>query len=676
MSDTQTTIDNRPASVAVLFTERVAATPDGEAFRYPVPAAAGAAAPGAATAEPATGPEGAGAADGDPAPTVWASLTWAGTAERVYAIAAGLIGLGIRPEDRVALMAATRIEWILADLGVMCAGGATTTIYPSTNAGESAFILTDSGSRILIAEDATQLAKVMERRAELPELRHVVIIDPAGTDPAGAGTEAAGTDPAGAGTADTGAGTAAEPDGFVLTLAELEKRGRALLDDQPGAVEERITAITPTQLATLIYTSGTTGRPKGVRLPHDNWSYMAKAIAGTGQINKDDIQYLWLPLAHVFGKALISGQIEVGHVTAVDGRHDKIVENLPVIRPTYMAAVPRIFEKVYNGVAAKARAGGPAKYKIFRWAAEVARDYARTTQDNFRRTGSATAPFGLRSQHRIADRLVYAKLREAFGGQLRVAVSGSAALSPEIGYFFAGAGIHILEGYGLTESSAVNFVNRYGSYRTGTVGKPLPGLEVRIADDGEILLRGPAIMEGYHRQPEQTAEVLEEDGWLRTGDMGELSADGYLTITDRKKDLIKTSGGKYIAPTEVEIQLKAICPFVSNVVVIGADRNYCTALIALDEPAVLGWAAEHGLEGSTYAQVLAAPATREMIAGYVDRLNQGLQRWQTVKKFRLLPRDLDVEHGDLTPSMKLKRPAVEREFQHLVEEMYAGQREA
>ncbi|MFE0425951.1 AMP-dependent synthetase/ligase [Streptomyces sp. NPDC058953] len=670
MSDTQTTIDNRPASVAMLFAERVAATPDGEAFRYPVLApavAAGSTGPSEAgpespaeTAQSGTGTTGTGTgstgtdseaeAEADGPAEGWESLTWAQTAERVHAVAAGLIDLGIDPEDRVALMATTRIEWILADLGVMCAGGATTTIYPTTNAEESAYILTDSGSRILIAEDAEQLAKAVERRAELPELRHVVVIDPVG--------------------ADTGT------DGFVVTLAELETRGRALLAERPAAVDERIAAITADQLATLIYTSGTTGRPKGVRLPHDNWSYMAKAIAGTGQINKDDVQYLWLPLAHVFGKALISGQIEVGHVTAVDGRHDKIVENLPIIRPTYMAAVPRIFEKVYNGVAAKARAGGAAKYKIFRWAAEVARDHARITQDNFRRTGSATAPFGLRSQHRLADKLVYSKLREAFGGRLRVAVSGSAALSPEIGYFFAGAGIHILEGYGLTESSAVNFVNRYGSYRTGTVGKPLPGLEVRIADDGEILLRGPAVMEGYHGQPERTAEVLEEDGWLRTGDLGELSADGYLTITDRKKDLIKTSGGKYIAPTEVEIQFKAICPYVSNIVVIGADRNYCTALIALDEPAILGWAAEHGLEDRSYREVLAAPATRDLIAGYVERLNEGLQRWQTVKKFRLLPRDLDVEHGDLTPSMKLKRPAVEHEFQHLVDEMYAGQREA
>ncbi len=252
---------------------------------------------------------------------------------------------------------------------------------------------------------------------------------------------------------------------------------------------------------------------------------------------------------------------------------------------------------------------------------------------------------------------------------------GSAALAPEIGYFFAGAGIHVLEGYGLTESSAASFVNPGEAYRTGTVGKPLPGTEVRIADDGEILLRGPGIMEGYHGLPEKTAEVLESDGWFHTGDIGELSADGYLRITDRKKDLIKTSGGKYIAPAEVEGQFKAVCPFVSNILVHGADRNFCTALIALDEPSLLGWAAEHDLAGKSYAEVVAAPQTEKLIQGYVDRLNEGLQRWQTIKKFRLLPRDLDIEHGELTPSLKLKRPVVEREYKHLIEEMYEGSRE-
>ncbi|GHI21061.1 AMP-dependent synthetase [Streptomyces hydrogenans] len=625
MSDNQTQIDNRPPSVAALFLERVDATPDAEAYRYPVPAASG-----------------TGADD-------WKSLSWGQAAQRVYAIAAGLIDLGVQSEERVALASSTRVEWILADLGVMCAGAATTTVYPQTNADESSFILSDSESRVLIAEDAAQLAKAVERRAELPHLHHVVVVDPEGADTS---------------------------DEWVLTLAELEARGAAYLEKHPEAVKERVSAITAEQLATLIYTSGTTGRPKGVRLPHDNWSYMAKAIAATGLVTQEDVQYLWLPLAHVFGKVLTSGQIEVGHVTAVDGRVDKIIENLPVVQPTYMAAVPRIFEKVYNGVAAKARAGGGAKYKIFQWAAGVGREYAKATQDNFRRTGTASAPFGLTAKHKVADALVFAKIRDAFGGRLRACISGSAALAPEIGYFFAGAGIHILEGYGLTESSAASFVNPGEAYRTGTVGKPLPGTEVRIADDGEILLRGPGIMEGYHGLPEKTAEVLEADGWFHTGDIGELSADGYLRITDRKKDLIKTSGGKYIAPAEVEGHFKAVCPFVSNILVHGADRNYCTALISLDEPSILGWAAEHGLGGKSYAEVVAAPATVTLVQGYVDRLNEGLQRWQTIKKFRLLPRDLDIEHGELTPSLKLKRPVVEREYKGLIEEMYAGSREA
>ncbi|MGV9627915.1 AMP-dependent synthetase/ligase [Streptomyces sp. NPDC003487] len=620
MSDATTLIENRPPSVAGLFLERVAATPDAEAYRYPVPAASG---------------EG---------PDDWKSLSWAQAAERVHAIAAGLIELGVQPEQRVALASSTRIEWILADLGIMCSGAATTTIYPQTNADESAFILSDSESKVLIAEDAAQLAKAREKRAELPELTHVVVLDAAGV----------------------------ESDDWVLTLADLERRGAARLAQEPELVKERVGKITRDQLATLIYTSGTTGRPKGVRLPHDNWAYMAKAIAATGLVGPDDVQYLWLPLAHVFGKVLTSGQIEVGHVTAVDGRVDKIIENLPVVQPTYMAAVPRIFEKVYNGVAAKAKAGGAAKYKIFQWAAEVAREYAKVTQDNFRRTGNRTAPFGLAAKHKVADTLVYSKIREAFGGRLRACVSGASALAPEIGYFFAGAGIHILEGYGLTESSAASFVNPGEAYRTGTVGKPLPGTEVRIADDGEILLRGPGIMQGYHKLPEKTAEVLESDGWFHTGDIGELSPDGYLRITDRKKDLIKTSGGKYVAPAEVEGQFKAICPYVSNILVHGADRNYCTALIALDEIALLDWAKDNGLEGKTYAEVVAAPQTVELIDGYVKQLNEGLQRWQTIKKFRLLPRDLDVEHGEITPSLKLKRPVVEREYKHLIDEMYAG----
>ncbi|MFE1784072.1 AMP-dependent synthetase/ligase [Streptomyces sp. NPDC059506] len=627
MSDTQSFIESRPPSVAHLFLDRVEATPDVEAYRYPVPAAAG-------------------------GPDEWLSLTWSQAAERVFNIAAGLMALGVRPEERVAIASSTRLEWILSDMGVMCAGAATTTVYPSTNADETAYILSDSNSRVLVAEDAAQLAKARERRAELPDLRHVVLIDPV-TEVPGDGD-----------------------DDWVLTLAELEKRGAAHREQNPECIKETVAGLRPEQLATLIYTSGTTGRPKGVRLAHDSWSYLGRAIHATGLLNPDDMQYLWLPLAHVFGKVLIASQVSIGHPTAVDGRVDNIIEHLPIVRPTYMAAVPRIFEKVYNGVAAKARAGGGAKYKIFKWAAEVAREYAKATQENFRRTGKASAPFGLTAKHAVADKLVYAKIREAFGGRMRACVSGSAALAPEIGYFFSGAGIHILEGYGLTESSAASFVNPGEAYRTGTVGKPVPGTEVRIAEDGEILLRGPGIMQGYHGLPEKTAEVLEEDGWFHTGDIGELSEDGYLKITDRKKDLIKTSGGKYIAPTEVEGQFKAVCPFVSNVLVIGAARNFCTALIALDEPSIMGWAKENGLGGKSYAEVVASPQVEKLVKGYVDRLNEGLQRWQQIKKFRVLPRDLDIEHGELTPSLKLKRPVVEREFKGLIDEMYAGSNEA
>lgn len=637
MSDTQSLIENRPPSVATLFLERVESTPDAEAYRYPVPAASS---------------EG---------PDDWRSYTWSEAARHVHRIAAGLMELGVRPEERVAIAASTRVEWILADLGILCAGAATTTVYPSTNTGETAFILADSESRVLIAEDAEQVAKVREHRADLPKLAHVVVMDAGDVTEDGTPADAA---------------EHGDPEGWVLSLDELSRRGAARLEEHPDCVTDTVRALRPEQLATLIYTSGTTGRPKGVRLAHDCWSYMAKAIGQQGLVTSEDVQYLWLPLAHVFGKVLTAGQIEVGHVTAVDGRVDKIIENLPVVRPTYMAAVPRIFEKVYNGVAAKAKEGGAAKYKIFQWAAGVAREYGRVTQDNFRRTGNAAAPAGLKAKHAVADRLVYAKIREAFGGRLRACVSGSAALAPDIGLFFSGAGIHILEGYGLTETSAASFVNPGEAYRTGTVGKPLPGTEVRIAEDGEVLLRGPGIMEGYHGQPDKTAEVLEEDGWFHTGDIGELSDDGYLRITDRKKDLIKTSGGKYIAPAEVEGQFKALCPYVSNILVHGADRNYCTALISLDEPTLQAWADEQdALKGKPYGEVVTSSEVRDLVDGYVEQLNGTLQRWQTVKKFRVLPRDLDIEHGELTPSLKLKRPVVEREFGHLIEEMYAGARE-
>ncbi|MFD9613270.1 AMP-dependent synthetase/ligase [Streptomyces sp. NPDC059083] len=628
MSSAQYQLDNRPRSVAHLLLERVAATPDREAYRYPV-------APGAG----ASGAE------------EWRSLTWARTAERVTAIAAGLLALGLRTEERVAISSSTRVEWILADLGVMCAGAAATAVYPSTNADETAYILADSDSRAVFVENAAQLAKVAAHADRLPGLGHAILFDAEDELPGVEGLE-------------------------VLSLAGLEERGTAYLQEHPEAVREAVGAIEREQLATLIYTSGTTGRPKGVRLVHDCWAYQGVAQEVSGLLEPDDVQFLWLPLSHVFGKALISGQIRTGHVIAVDGRLDRIVANLPVVRPTVMASAPRVFEKVYNGIAARARAEGGARYRIFRWAAKVAREHARTGQESLVATGTRTVPLRLAVQHALADRLVYGKIRAAFGGELRGSASGSAALAPDIAYFFAGAGVPVLEGYGLTETSAGCTVNPADDFRVGTVGRPLPGTEVRIAGDGEVLLRGPGIMRGYHNLPEKTAEVLEDDGWFRTGDIGELDEEGFLRITDRKKDLFKTSGGKYVAPTEIESRFKAVCPFVSNILVIGDGRNYCTALIALDEAAIMPWAASHGLGDRGYTEVVSSPEVRALIDGFVRRVNGDLQRWQTIKKFALLPRDLDIEHGELTPSLKVKRPVVERAYAEAVEAMYEGAREA
>ncbi|WP_435057264.1 AMP-dependent synthetase/ligase [Streptomyces sp. bgisy060] len=628
MSSAQYSLENRPRSVAHLFLDRVAATPDREAYRHPV--AVDRAAPD--TEE-------------------WRSLTWGQTAERVTAIAAGLLSLGLRSEERVAISSATRMEWILADLGVMCAGAAVTAVYPSTNADETAYILSDSGSRAVFVEDAAQLAKVVEHAERLPGLGHAVLFEPVADPPRAKGLE-------------------------VLTLAELEERGTAYLKEHPDAVTTTVQGIGPEQLATLIYTSGTTGRPKGVRLVHDCWSYQAVTQEASGLLLPDDVQFLWLPLSHVFGNALISGQVRTGSVIAVDGRVDRIVTNLPAVRPTVMASAPRIFEKVYNGIAAKARAEGGIRHKVFLWAAKVARDHARTGQERLVGTGRRSVPRRLAVQHAVADRLVYGKIRAAFGGELRGSASGSAALAPDIAYFFAGAGVPVLEGYGLTETSAGCTVNPVDDFRVGTVGRPLPGTEVRIAEDGEVLLRGPGVMRGYHNLPEKTAEVLEDDGWFHTGDIGEVDQDGFLRITDRKKDLFKTSGGKYVAPTEIEGRFKAACPYASNILLIGDNRTYCTALIALDESVIMPWAASHGLAGRSYAEVVSAPETHALVDGYVRRVNGEVQRWQTIKKFSLLPRDLDVEHGELTPSLKVKRPVVLGEYADLVEAMYAGTREA
>ena len=390
----------------------------------------------------------------------------------------------------------------------------------------------------------------------------------------------------------------------------------------------------PDQLATLIYTSGTTGRPKGVRLRHKSWVFEGEAIRVQNILDETDLQFLWLPMAHSFGKVLLSAQLACGFASAVDGRVEKIVDNCAAVKPTFMGAAPRIFEKAYGRIQTMQAAEGGAKEKIFHKAFEVG-----LKVEQLKREGKSV-PLPLKVQHGLFDKLVFSKVRERFGGRVRFFISGAAALNREIAEWFNAAGIVILEGYGMTENSAGATVNHPDENRIGTVGRALPGAEVKIGEGDEVLLRGPHVMEGYHNLPEETHRALDADGWLHTGDKGSLDADGFLTITGRIKELFKTSGGKYIAPPAIESKFKAICPYASQFMVFGNEKNYVVALVTLDPDAMVGWAAENGMEGQSYTELVRSDAVKAMVTGYVDELNTKLNRWETIKKWELLDHDL------------------------------------
>ena len=596
-------IDNRAPSVARMFVDRVAATPNAEAFRY-LP-------------------------NGE-----WTTVTWRNIGDRVNLVAAGLISLGIRPEERVALASGTRYEWVVVDFGILAAGAATTTVYPTTNADDVAYIVANSGSRIVVAEDQTQVDKLRSHRDDLPAVETVVIID-------------------------------GEGDGeWVISLAELEHRGKLLLEESPTVVSDRIDAIRPDQLATLIYTSGTTGKPKGVRLLHESWTYTATAMDSLGVLSDKDLNYLWLPLSHAFGKVMLALPLVIGFPTVIDGRVDKIVENLAVIRPTIMGAVPRIFEKVHGRINEMMVKEGGFKKTMFDWAVGVGLQVSRARQ-----AGHSVSPL-LAAQQKVADMLVLSKIRDRFGGRLRFFISGSAALDRDIAQWFDAIGVVVLEGYGLTETSAASSLNRPSAYRFGTVGWTLPQTDVKIAQDGEILLKGPGIMNGYHDMPEATAETIEPDGWFHTGDIGELDAEGFLRITDRKKDMFKTSQGKYVAPSAISAQFKGICPFASEIIVYGEGKPYCVALVSLDADGLKDWAAANGLGDKSFGEVARDAKTREAVEGYVEELNKHLNRWEQVKRFTIIDRELTVENGDLTPSLKLKRKVVVDSYHDKIDALY------
>jgi long-chain acyl-CoA synthetase len=596
-------------TVPDLFLSRVGHTPQAEAFRYP---------------------EGRG----------WRSLSWVETEGRVRAIAGGLHALGVQAEQVCAILSATRIEWVLADYGILCAGACTSAIYPSSTAEDCAFILADSGAVVAFVDTDEQVAKLASRRAELPALRKVIVFDGQVTQ-------------------------AGWPDGWVVPFAAFEKEGRAFDEAHPGAFEEAAAAVREDSLATLLYTSGTTGRPKGVELTHACWVSQSLAVERSRILDHPDtLQFFWLPLAHSFGKMVGTAQLRLGFPTAVDGRVESIVANLARLRPTFVCAVPRIFEKVYARVLVGAREGGALKARLFRWALDVGLAA--------RKAERARSPVGpvLAVQRALADRLVFQRIRGLFGGRLQFFVSGSAPLAREVAEFFDAMGVVILEGYGLTETSAATHCNTLEARRLGTVGRPFPGLEARIAEDGEVLVKGPWVMRGYHGLPEQTAEALDGDGWLHTGDVGHIDDDGYLTLTDRKKDLIKTSGGKYVAPAELEARLKTASPLVSQVLVHGDRRSYVTALVTLDPEAARRWAAEHGIAERDPAALARLPELAAELQRGLDAMNAALPRFATVKKFRVLPAEFSEAAGEVTPSQKLKRKVIEERYRELLDSMY------
>ena len=599
-------VKNRGRSIAHLFFDRVTTTPNREAFRFP---------------------------DEN---EVWQSLTWAQAGEQVTRLAAGLIALGVEPEQRVAIVSGTRYEWIAADLAINAAAAATTTVYPTTGVEDEAYILSDSGSRVVFAEDDEQVKKLLEKKSELPDVIKVVTFESSLTD-----------------------------GDWIISLEDLDQLGTEHLTLNASAVEDRVANISPDDLATLIYTSGTTGRPKGVRLSHDGWTFEGAAIAAGAYIGPDDLEFRWLPMAHSFGKVLLTVQLHIGFAAAIDGRVPKIIDNLAIVKPTFMGAAPRIFEKAYGRIVGMVEEEGGAKLKIFKWAEKVGLEYSRAV-----RSGKSISPV-LKAKHAVADKLVFAKVRERFGGRVRFFISGAAALSSDIAEWFHAAGVLILEGYGLTETSAGAFVNHPDDFKLGSVGLPFPGSEAKIAPDGEVLIKGPNVMRGYHNLESESATTV-QDGWLHSGDEGRIDEDGFLFITGRKKELFKTSGGKYVAPPHIEGIFKGISSLTSQILVHGNERNFCSALITLDPDAVTEWAAANGKAGQSYAEVVSSPEIHAIISGQIDELNQRVNRWETIKKFAILDHDLSVESGELTPSMKVKRAVVEANQKELLDSFYAG----
>jgi long-chain acyl-CoA synthetase len=567
----------------------------------------------------------------------WKILTWQDADRWAREIAAGLCWLGLAPGARVVLLCQTRLEWVLCDVAIAMAGLVSVPIYPSSTAEQCVFVAKDSGAVAAIVEDAEQAGKLAGLMVNEPNLQTIQVDD----DHRQAGAGDAGLRPM--------AG---------VSLASLRDQGRAWMLAHPGEIEVRADKVKPSDCFTIIYTSGTTGQPKGVVLTHLNLVSSCESAIRAFDLRPSDVQYLFLPLAHVLGREVEWAPIIVGSEVAFAENIGRIKFDLVEVRPTFLAGVPRIFEKLYAAVQAGAGQGGKLKRSIVHWAFGVAARYSAAVRKGDK------APMGLRISHALADELVLAKLRRRLGlDRCRFLISGGAPLAEEIAEFFHGVGLLILEGYGLTETTAAAFVNRWNRYRFGTVGPAIDVVDSRIADDGEILLRGPSVFASYHNNPAATAEAFDAEGWFHTGDIGVIE-DGFLRIVDRKKDIIITAGGKNVAPQKLENAIKAHSPLVSQAVVFGDKRSHCVALITPSEPAVRHYG------GGDIARAAESAELRAAIEKAVADVNATLASYETVKSFAILPVDFSEATGELTPSLKVKREVVTTKFEAVIARLY------
>jgi long-chain acyl-CoA synthetase len=558
-------------------------------------------------------------------------MSYASLGQAVREVARGLVGLGVQPGDRVAILSNTRAEWTLADFGVMCAGAVVVPVYQTNSPEECQYVLEHSGATAIFCEDDEQIAKVAEIRETLPGLRHVIRF-------------------------------VGESDG-ALTLDGLRELGAQTADD---AIDQRVQAITENDVATIVYTSGTTGPPKGCMLTHGNLRRTLDGIRQRISIQPgEDIFYLFLPLAHVLARIVQLFSIDAGGELAYWRRDPKkIIDDVALIRPTYLPSVPRVFEKIYTAATAKAEEAGGVKAKLFGWAVGVGGE----VRERERRGGRPGLI--LKAQHTLADKLVLSKVRALFGGRIKVAITGAAPIDKEIIAFFHSAGVWVMEGYGMTETSAVSTLNTVPEHHLGTVGRPLPGCDVRISEDGEVLMRGMNIFSGYFNNEAATDEAV-VDGWLHSGDLGELDGDGYLHITGRKKDLIITSSGKNISPSNIESTL-AQNRWISQAVVYGDRRPYLTALLTLDPDQAEALAAKVGADDPDPAALARHDGVRAELQAAVDETNRRFARIEQVKRFAILERDLSQEHEELTPTLKVKRNVVYERYGDRFAALYDG----